>query len=121
MRTSWCTRCQKRKPITDFSPRTRHADGSYATVLSRCKECLAELARNRRKEDPEWARAVCRRDWRRIKSDPEKLAARRVLTKESKAALRQRRREQIPISEEQLRQEAQREQWRTERAERRAA
>lgn len=120
MRTSWCTRCEEWKPVGDFSPKTRHPDGSYATVLSRCKPCLAELSRIRRREDPEWARATYRRDWQRIRTDPEKLARRRRLTRENSVAYRRRHTIELPLSVEDLRAEAQRELWRLERAVNRA-
>ena len=93
MRRAWCTRCREWKPVTDFSPKSRHDDGSYATVLSRCKACCAELNRLRRRSDPDWARAISKRDWQRIKEDPRKLERRRALTKENATVHRLRHKE----------------------------
>lgn len=120
MRSSWCTHCATWKPLDAFSPKTRHPDGSYATVLSRCKACLAELRRLRRREDPEWARREDRRNWERLQADPVKAAARRELQRENSAAFRAKQKER-PLSESELRDRAQKELWRLERAERRAA
>jgi hypothetical protein len=61
---------------------------------ARCKECVKEVLRQRRADDPAWARRVNKADWQRIKADPDKLAARRELTRENGVVLRRRRAEE---------------------------
>jgi hypothetical protein len=94
--TKFCPHCQTRKPWSEFYAAAKHPDGSMVRPGAYCKPCVAARRRERRRMDPEWARAVYRADWQRIKADPEKLARRRELTRENKAVWRERRR---PVSE----------------------
>lgn len=44
-----CTKCNKEKPVTDFSPDSRMASG----VRSHCKDCCKQWANFYRTEHPE--------------------------------------------------------------------
>lgn len=86
-----CTACQRSLPWTDFWAKAKWPDGTMRVPQSHCKDCVKERRRQRRVDDPVWAREQNRRDWQRIKSDPDKLAKRRELTRENSVVLRRRR------------------------------
>lgn len=54
-----CRMCGVQKPLFEFSPDKRNRDGA----ASRCKSCTAEVARCRRAENPEKAKAAVQK-WR---------------------------------------------------------
>lgn len=88
-----CSRCRQRLPWSAFWAKAKWPDGTMRRPQSHCKECVKARLRERRAQDPEWAREVNRRDWERIKADPEKLARRRELTRENLVVHRLRRKE----------------------------
>ncbi len=88
-----CARCSQRVPWSAFHAKAKWPDGSMRRPQSWCKECVKARRRERRRDDPDWARDLDRRDWQRIKSDPEKLARRRELTRENLVVHRLRRKE----------------------------
>lgn len=90
---SWCASCCQRLPWTSFWARSKWPDGTMRVPQSHCRDCVKARRRTRRHEDPAWAREQNRREWQRIKSDPEKLAKRRELTRENLIVHRLRRRE----------------------------
>jgi len=72
VRVKRCTRCGGEKPLTAFSPDRRKANG----VQARCKECLAELGRQRYRSNPEAERQRARA-WQRANPDRSLESARR--------------------------------------------
>lgn len=90
----WCPACKSDKPWKGFWAAARWPDGTMQRPQYRCKECVKQALRQRRKDDPEWARDLNKREWQRIKEDPEKLAHRRRLTRENSVAMRRRRAEE---------------------------
>lgn len=89
-----CTACDTPKAWTEFWAAARWPDGTMRRPQSHCKDCFKAARRKRRRDDPEWARDINRKDWQRIKNDPVMLAKRRVLTRENSHIYRLRRREQ---------------------------
>lgn len=85
-----CSVCGHTKLWSAFWAAKKHPDGTMQRPQSRCKECVKQARRERRKSDPEWARKVDAADWKRIKDDPDKLALRRELTRENGAIHRRR-------------------------------
>jgi hypothetical protein len=92
--TRVCSVCFERKSWSEFWAAAKWPDGSTRRPQYRCKECIKAAKRRRRREDPAWAQEVNRRDWQRIKADPEQLARRRELTRENGQVFRVRQREQ---------------------------
>lgn len=85
-----CSHCQQSLPWSAFWAKAKWPDGSMRVPQSWCKECVKARRRERRRENPEWAREINRRDWERIKANPDQLAHRRELTRENLAAMRHR-------------------------------
>jgi hypothetical protein len=96
-----CTRCQERKPWSEFYAKTKWDDGTMRQPHSRCKLCSHEInaanrepqrAYNRRRyvrvrHDPElWekSKAEHRERYARLREDPERYRARIVQITEGK-------------------------------------
>jgi hypothetical protein len=88
-----CGRCNEPKTWSEYWAQTKWPDGTMRRPQAWCKECVKEQRKERRRMDPEWARAVNKADWARIKADPEKLDKRRELTRENGIVHRLRQRE----------------------------
>lgn len=58
--TKTCTRCNVTKPLEEFAKNNRAKDGRH----SRCKPCIAEVARDKRNEDRDTYNAY-QREYRR--------------------------------------------------------
>lgn len=79
-RTKRCTRCEKVKPWSAYYACKKWEDGTMRVPQSRCKDCMAEVMRERRPRDSaerEWHKAWQRKAYQRWKRDPEWLATRR--------------------------------------------
>lgn len=94
MLSATCSRCQESKTWLDFHARSKWPDGTMRAPQSWCKNCVKARRKQRRKDDPEWARAINQRDWQQIKADPVKLAKRRELTRENSRVHRLRKAEE---------------------------
>lgn len=87
-----CTKCGEDKTWLDFHARVKWPDGTMRRPNSWCKECVNAYWRERRADDPEWARELNRRNWQRVKNDPELLAKARERVRENSRVYYLRRR-----------------------------
>lgn len=83
MLSAICSCCREKKTWESFWAKAKWPDGTMRTPQSWCKNCVKTRRKQRRKDDPEWARQQYQREWQQIKADPVKLAKRRELTREN--------------------------------------
>lgn len=66
-----CSRCRAMKPASDFTPVTVRGQ---SRLMSRCKVCCAELAKERRQKNPEAVKAATARYLAKDSSKPKRAA-----------------------------------------------
>ena len=81
--TRRCSSCGVAKTWGEFWAAAKWPDGTMRRPQAHCRDCVKARRRDRRRRNPEWARAQNQREWQRIKADPDKLAKRRELTREN--------------------------------------
>lgn len=75
-----CTRCGQDKTWSAYYAGKKWDDGTMRLPQSRCKDCMAQIMRERRPRNSaerEWHRAWQRRAYRRWRQDPEWVGLRR--------------------------------------------
>src|SRR4051812_27449430 len=89
--TKRCNKCGEEKVVSqdpsesEFGPSERSKTGTVVGWKSRCRRCRADDAKEAaRRNPPRDRREINRRDWERIKSDPDLLARRRRANAERK-------------------------------------
>lgn len=87
-----CTRCGEVRSWLDFQARTKWPDGTMRRPNSWCKACIAAYWRERRRNDPDWARELNKRQWQKTKADPALLAKARERVRENSRVYYLRRR-----------------------------
>lgn len=77
--TKLCTKCGQRKPWSMFHAKAKWGDGTMRQPAAYCKDCQREYVRvwhrERRCNDPEWARRRDHSRYESLRSDPERWAA----------------------------------------------
>lgn len=82
-----CTRCGQLKPWSAYYACKKWEDGTMRCPQSRCKDCMAEIMRERRPRNSaerEWHKAWQRKAYRRWRQDPEWVAQRRLQDREAR-------------------------------------